>query len=65
MSEGRKYTAEEKLECVRRELRERRRVYPRRIEAGKMSKPFADEQIRMMIQIVEDYEAIAQGERLI
>lgn len=61
----RRFTAEEKLECLRRELRERRRVYPRRVEAGKMSQPFADQQIALMVAIVEEYEQIAQRERLI
>ncbi len=59
------FSEEEKLECARRELRERKRVYPRRIEAGKMSQPFANEQIALMTAIVADYEQRAAGERLI
>lgn len=58
-------TNQEKLECAERELKQRRYVYPRRVEAGKMSKPFADRQIEVMAQIVADYRQIAQSERLI
>jgi hypothetical protein len=65
MMPDRRFTAEEKLECLRRELRERRRVYKRKVQAGKMSPVFADEQIALMTAIVEEYEQIAQKERLI
>ncbi len=61
----RRFTIEEKLECARRELEQRRRVYAYRITQGKMTKQFADEQIDLMAQIVEDYERQVQSERLI
>lgn len=45
-------TLPEQLECVRRELKLRRRVYPRLVAAGKMTQEFAHLQIELM-QAVE------------
>lgn len=39
--------------CVRRELRKRQTVYPRLIGEGKMTKKFAQEQIRTMTAVKE------------
>lgn len=36
------------IECVERELRQRAHVYPRRIEAGKMTQAKADEEVACM-----------------
>lgn len=58
-------THEMKLECVRRELKQRKHVYAHRVATGKMSPVFAEEQIKLMAAIVEDYEASAQSERLL
>ena len=38
-----RWTEEEKLACLRRELKQREYVYPRRVEAGKMSRPKMEE----------------------
>lgn len=65
MAERRRFTAQEKLACAQRELKQRRFVYPRRVEANKMSKPMADEQIALMEAIVADYEEQVQAERLL
>lgn len=65
MAERRRFTAQEKLQCVERELKQRRFVYPRRVDAGKMSKPLMDEQIALMEAIVADYEEMAKTERLL
>lgn len=59
------FTNAEKAECAERELRQRRRVYPRFIEQNKMSQSFADSQIAMMEEIANDYHKLAQGERLL
>lgn len=59
------FTAEEKLAGIERELKYRRRVYPRRIEAQKMTQSLADEQITLFEAIAEDYRAQAQKERLL
>lgn len=65
MTERRRFTAQEKLQCVERELKQRRFVYPRRVEAGKMSKPMMDEQLALMEAIVEDYTELAAKDRLL
>lgn len=59
------FTFEQKLEAVRRELKYRRRVYPRRIENKQMTQALADEQIAIMEAIAEDMEKEAAKERLL
>ena len=49
------YTRAEKRAAAMREVRQRERVYPRLVAAGKMSQAFADEQIGLMQAIAEDY----------
>lgn len=51
-----KFTDTDKLEAVKRELAQRQRVYPRLVEAGSMTRAFADRQIALMAEIVADYE---------
>jgi hypothetical protein len=58
-------TTQDKLKCVERELGFRQRVYDRLIERGKMSKRQADREIELMIAIVDDYQAMAEAERLL
>lgn len=58
------FTYTEKLECVQRELKLRRQVYPNRILTKRMSQEQADRQIALMEAIVADYEkAVATRER--
>jgi hypothetical protein len=52
-----KFTNEEKADCAERELRWRRRVYPRRIDKGSMTKVQAEREIAMMTEIAADYRA--------
>lgn len=59
------FTFTEKLEAVDRELKYRRRVYPRWIEAEKMTQALADRQIAVMEAIRADYAIWAQRERLL
>lgn len=59
------YTAEEKHAAVERELRYRRRVYPRRIADHQMSQELADRQIAIFEEIEADYRAQAEKERLL
>lgn len=61
----RQFTAEQKLECLRRELRFRKRVYARKVEQGDMKAEFANEQIALVEAMIADYEALAANERLI
>jgi hypothetical protein len=63
--ERRPFSAQEKLDAVERELRFRRRVYPRRVDDGRMTKASADAQIALFEAIAEDYRALAAGERLL
>ena len=48
-------TIKEKLACITRELGMRADVYPRWVEAGKMTATFAARQIEVMRAIREDY----------
>lgn len=55
----------EKLACVERELKMRRKVYPRRVEIGWMKEKEADREIEIMQAIVEDYMALTAKDRLL
>lgn len=56
-------TAEMKLECVRRELGWRRKVYPRRVQDERMQRREMDYQIMVMEHIEADYIIQAAEER--
>jgi hypothetical protein len=58
-------TSADKLACAERELKMRRHVYPRWIEAGKISAGKAAHEIAAMEAIVADYKTQAEKERLI
>lgn len=58
-------TLEEQVEAVRREIKLRKRVYPRRIEAGQMTQQFADEQVAVMEAVLATVEKAAAGVRLL
>jgi hypothetical protein len=58
-------TDTDKLKCAERELEMRKRVYPRWVEAGKMSLAKAAHEIATMDAIVADYRKLADKERLI
>lgn len=53
-----KFSVDELVMCARRELVQRRRVYPRLIEKGKMSQLNADREIAMMAEIKEILESM-------
>lgn len=55
--------ASEKLAEVAREIGQRIRVYPRLIEAGKLTQPKADRQIAVMRAIERDYTTAAALDR--
>jgi hypothetical protein len=59
------HTAEEKLACAKRELALRNRVYPRWVANKRMSQAKAADEIRLMAEIVKDYEAQTEAERLL
>lgn len=58
-------TVEEMLECARREVKQRERVYARRVEAKAMSPEQATRETRRMKAIVAHFETLAQKARLI
>jgi len=60
-----KFTTTEKHAAIVRELKMRRGVYPHWISVGKISPHVAAYQIAIMEAIAEDYEKLAQEERLI
>jgi hypothetical protein len=55
----------DKLTAVRREIAQRRAVYPRLVQAGRMSQREADRQIAIMQDIANDYDSLANKERLL
>lgn len=58
-------TAADKLACAEREVKFRKRVYPRFIDDGRLSAGKAAHEIAAMEAIVEDYKRLAEGERLL
>lgn len=59
------FSAQEKLECVRREIGYRERVFSRRVIDGRMTQQKADREIALMKSIAGDYERMAHSERLL
>jgi hypothetical protein len=58
------FTIANKLACLERELKMRRRVYPRWITQGKMDASKAAHEIECMEAIVIDYRVLAKQEEL-
>lgn len=58
-------TTADKLACAERELKMRKRVYPRWIEDGRMSAGKAAHEIAAMEAIAADYKAQSEKDRLI
>lgn len=56
-------TNAEKLAELKRERGQRLHVYPRLIEAGKLTREKADRQLALINSIIEDYEARAEVDR--
>lgn len=55
----------DQVDCVRREIAQRRRVYPRLIERGKMTQVAADREIARMEAVLASIEKLRQGEKLL
>lgn len=58
-------TAADKLACAERELKMRKRCYPRWIDADTISADKAAHEIAAMEAIVADYRAATEKERLL
>ncbi|MGY2051917.1 hypothetical protein [Methylobacterium sp. JK268] len=57
------YTAADKLACAEREVRQRRRVYPRLVADGRMRQDEAERQTALMEAIAADYRAQVAAEK--
>jgi len=58
-------TTAEQLACIEREIKMRERVYPRWIEAGKLTPVKAAHEIQTMRDVLELLRAKEAGERLL
>jgi hypothetical protein len=56
------FTNTELAECAEREAKQRRRVYQRLVDNGKLTEGFAARQIAMMDQIAREYRKAAGRE---
>ena len=54
-----RFTAEEKLKAIRREIRLRECVFPSRVRDGRMSEAEVTYQIEIFREIARDYERVA------
>lgn len=52
-------TLDDQIACVDREIRMRRRVYPRQVSAGRMSQQTADREIALMSAVLETLLSLA------
>lgn len=58
------YTATEKRAAVERELRYRKRVYPRLVQAGSMSAIKMTHELAIFEALLEDYRALERSTEL-
>lgn len=56
---------EEQLACVQRELKLRRRAYPRLVASQRMSQAAADREVMLMEAVLETVKLMAVTERLL
>lgn len=56
------YTLTDKLACLERELRYRRRVYPRWILEGRMTTASAEHECSVLQAIIDDYRRLRDQE---
>jgi hypothetical protein len=63
--EGPMFTNADKRDCARREVVQRRRVYRRFVDTGRMTQREADRQIALMEEIAGDYARLAEGEMVL
>lgn len=57
-------TDAEKAACADREVKMRRRVYPRWVAGKKMTQAQADREIALMAEIAEDYRTLSAQQEL-
>ena len=59
------FSAQDKLDCVQREIGKRKHVYARLVSEGKLSQAKATREIACMEAIAKDLEPLAAKERLL
>jgi hypothetical protein len=59
------FTYTEQAECVRREIKQRGRVYPRLVENGKMTPQQMQRELACMAAVLLTIEELAKSERLL
>jgi len=62
MTDAPTFTAREKMQAAQREVGYRRFVYPKRVEAGKMTAAQAEREIAIMDEIARHFGALAAEE---
>jgi hypothetical protein len=55
----------DQIQCVKRELRLRKRLYPQRVAEGRMNKDLADREIERMEAVLVSLEELGKGPRLL
>lgn len=56
-------TIDEQIECVRREIGMRQRVYPKRIEQGYMSQEQSAREINTMTEVLRTLQKAKDGQK--
>jgi hypothetical protein len=59
------FTFTELAACAQREVKQRKRVYARRVQQRDMTQDFADREIGMMQAIADHFDELAKKERLL
>jgi hypothetical protein len=59
------FTFTELQACAAREVKQRKRVYARRVQQREMTQEFADRETAMMQAIADHFDELAKGERLL
>ena len=54
------FTDQDKFDCLQREIKMRKRVFPRRVQQGKMKQADAEREIACMEAIAEDYKPLGK-----
>lgn len=53
-----KYTIDEKIACLSREVQMRRRVYAHQVNEGRMAAATAEKEIGIMTEVMEEYQTL-------
>jgi hypothetical protein len=61
---GRRYTLDEQITCVRRELAFRATFYPKWVRAGRMTQEKADHEIACMQSVYDTLQSVRGVERV-